>query len=143
MKKWLKNKKGYTLVELMVVVTIMAILAATSTPVFSGYIKKAKASNYLVNCRAVSMAAESYFIQNKESFVGNDDDFTALEAEIEALTTFDVEILGSADASTKADYGVVVTVNREHEWSCEFVICMIEGDRWMFEPETGDWKEIN
>ena len=46
---WLNRKtklrlgtKGYTLVELMVVITIMAILAAAGTGVYTGYIEKAK-----------------------------------------------------------------------------------------------------
>ena len=142
MMKILKNKKGYTLVELMVVVTIMAILAATSTPVFSGYIKKAKASQYLVNCRAVYMAAEAYFIEHKETFDGDDDDLEALEDEIEALTALDVAILGSADAAVSEEYGVVVAMNREKEWACETIICNVDGDRWIFEPETGEWKTI-
>ena len=35
-----KAKKGFTLVELMVVIVIMAVLAAAATPVFAGYVKR-------------------------------------------------------------------------------------------------------
>ena len=35
-----KAKKGFTLVELMVVIVIMAVLAAAATPVFAGYVEK-------------------------------------------------------------------------------------------------------
>ena len=43
----LKNKEGFTLVELIVVIAILAILAAVAIPAYSGYIAKAnEASDY-------------------------------------------------------------------------------------------------
>ena len=41
MFKKLKNKKGFTLVELIVVLVILAILAALLVPALTGYIDKA------------------------------------------------------------------------------------------------------
>lgn len=37
-----KNRRGFTLVELMIVVVIMVILAAAATPIFKGYVERAK-----------------------------------------------------------------------------------------------------
>ena len=39
------NNKGFSLVELIVVIAIMAILAAVAIPTFAGFIKKAQISN--------------------------------------------------------------------------------------------------
>ena len=41
-KKQKLGTKGYTLIELMVVITIIAILSAVGTGVYTGYIEKAK-----------------------------------------------------------------------------------------------------
>ncbi len=47
MKKLLKKKDGFTLVELIVVIAILAILAAVAIPAYSGYIAKAhEAADY-------------------------------------------------------------------------------------------------
>ena len=58
MKK--SNKKGFTLIELIVVIAILAILAAILIPAITGYIAKAEQGRDSANCRAnysqVSMA---------------------------------------------------------------------------------------
>ncbi|MDY5678144.1 MAG: prepilin-type N-terminal cleavage/methylation domain-containing protein, partial [Eubacteriales bacterium] len=43
MKK--NNKKGFTIVELVIVIAVIAILAAVLIPTFSSVIKKAKVNN--------------------------------------------------------------------------------------------------
>lgn len=48
--------RGYTLVELMVVITIMAILAASAAGVYTGYIEKAKTASLLSTGRQIKEA---------------------------------------------------------------------------------------
>lgn len=47
LKEMRDNKKGFTLVELIVVLVILAILAALLIPALTGYIDKAKESRLL------------------------------------------------------------------------------------------------
>lgn len=47
------NKKGFTLIELIVVIAILAILAAILIPSVTGYITKATDSKNAANCRSL------------------------------------------------------------------------------------------
>ena len=53
------KKKGFTLVELIVVLVILAILAALLIPALTGYINKAKEKSIVAETRQVVMAAQT------------------------------------------------------------------------------------
>ncbi len=53
------GKKGFTLVELIVVLVILAILAALLIPALTGYINKAKEKQITAETRQVVMAAQT------------------------------------------------------------------------------------
>lgn len=55
----LKNKKGFTLVELIVVLVILAILVALLIPALTGYIDKAREERLTSEARMVLMAAQT------------------------------------------------------------------------------------
>jgi type IV pilus assembly protein PilA len=57
----LKNKKGFTLIELMIVVAIIGILAAIAIPAYSNYTKKAKLTEVTHAMGAVGNALVEYF----------------------------------------------------------------------------------
>ena len=58
-RKNLKDKAGFTLVELIVVLVILAILAAMLVPALTGYIDKANKEKITAECRQVVMAAQT------------------------------------------------------------------------------------
>ena len=55
----MKNKKGFTLVELIVVLVILAILAALLIPALTGYIDKANKEKVISETRMVAMAVQT------------------------------------------------------------------------------------
>lgn len=52
MKKTLRNKKGFTLAELLIVVAIIAVLVAIAIPIFTAQIEKAAEATDLANMRS-------------------------------------------------------------------------------------------
>ncbi len=58
------NEKGFTLIELMIVVAIIGILAAIAIPQFSAYRERAYIASMKADCNAVRTAEEAYFVDN-------------------------------------------------------------------------------
>ncbi len=54
-----KNNKGFTLVELIVVLVILAILAAILVPALLGYIDRAKNQQYITEARELVVATQA------------------------------------------------------------------------------------
>ncbi len=63
MKKMLKNKKGFTLIELMIVVAIIGILAAIAIPNFLTYQCKAKQAEAKSVLGSIRVLQEAYLAE--------------------------------------------------------------------------------
>ena len=57
-----KDEKGFTLIELMIVIAIIGILAAIAIPQFSAYRMKAYNSSAQSDVRNIATAQEAYFV---------------------------------------------------------------------------------
>lgn len=62
----LRNKKGFTLIELMIVVAIIGILAAIAIPNFLKFQAKSKQSEAKTNLKGIYTAETSYFGENNQ-----------------------------------------------------------------------------
>jgi type IV pilus assembly protein PilA len=72
----LKNKRGFTLIELIVVLAVLAVIMAIAVPRFMGVQDKAKEDADKATLEMIAKAAELYYVRNS-----TDTDITILELE--------------------------------------------------------------
>ena len=58
------REKGFTLIELMITVAILAILAAVAIPVYNSYVHSARSAEATTNINGIRTLQESWFAEN-------------------------------------------------------------------------------
>lgn len=114
----LKDRKGFTLVELIVVLVILAILAALLIPALTGYIDKANEEKVIAECRMAVMAVQtqSTTIYGKNGKV-TDDDLVAADDDIRKLA----EVSGYWEATVGADGKVNKLIYQNANWTATYL----------------------
>ena len=58
------KQRGFTIIELMVVVVIIGILAAIAIPMFTGHMARAKASEAMLQLNKMALDGKTYYFAN-------------------------------------------------------------------------------
>lgn len=95
----LKNKKGFTLVELIVVLVILAILAALLIPALTGYIDKANKEKVVAETRMIVMAVQT----EASTYYGTEGSTGAIAADSTIANK-----AGAANSAEKTRYDEIV-----------------------------------
>jgi len=92
----LSSDEGFTLIELMVVVLIIAILIAIAIPSFIGFRKNAQDRSVQSDLRSGLLAQKGYWTENNQTFTETAADLKAFEPN---LPVVDANLDLSADGS--------------------------------------------
>jgi prepilin-type N-terminal cleavage/methylation domain-containing protein len=116
----LRNRKGFTLVELMVVVIIVLVLAGIAVPVYIHYIQEGKKSEGYAVIDSIVSGALVYF-QKNDTYAGGTVDLWLARDDVDNAVYFDYNITGATDtgftveATTRA--GVGLAENGKITWT--------------------------
>lgn len=107
LRKSLNNQRGFTLVELMIVVLIIGILVAIAIPVYNSTQKKAKETACKANIRMIKSA----IVQKELATEGN------LPDELN-LTDLEEYFEQTPKCPDNGDYKITINTNGKHTVEC-------------------------
>ncbi|MFI3327342.1 MAG: prepilin-type N-terminal cleavage/methylation domain-containing protein [Clostridia bacterium] len=103
-KAKLKNSKGFTMIELIIVIAIIVILAAIAVPTFAGFIDNANKTSATSEARNVYMALKIIAVENEIDGTAYDATAAATEAKIDAAVTTGTVTISSFTSEADIDF---------------------------------------
>ncbi|MHC5163090.1 MAG: type II secretion system protein [Planctomycetota bacterium] len=133
----MRNKKGFTLVEILIVVVILGILAAIVIPQFTDASTQSKLSSCLSTLKSMRSQIELYKIQHNDA----PPTLAAIANQLEQFSDVDGGNLSdTTNTVTGAIYGPYVQDVAANPWNDSDTFALADGDGvgWVYNEATGD-----
>ena len=114
----MKKKKGFTIIELMAVIAIIAILAAVLVPTVSGYITRSKKTAVITQVRTIVNAVESYNATSTSGINDNDQLGSPTGIDTAAKKLVNAELIAAGDINklnTSVTIGMYKRINADSD----------------------------
>ena len=98
-----KSSRGFTLIELIVVVAIIGIISAVGTVAYQGYTKGARESSVSSLIQQISLGQLEYYSNTGGYFISDGASTTACTADEDTSAAIEDMIFGNANGSTNDD----------------------------------------
>lgn len=99
------NSKGYTLIELLIVIAIIGIIAAVGYPSYKGYVKTTYQAQATADLKACALALDRYY-SNGFTYVGADtNNVCTLVSPTNGTAKYDI----SYQTLSKSTYSILAT----------------------------------
>jgi type IV pilus assembly protein PilA len=105
MNNTVRSAKGFTLVEIMIVVVIIGLLAAMAIPAFQKVRVASQDKAVLNNARQMAAAADQYYLENGATFA-NSSSLVGATSYVKALNT-----VASETYPTAYTQGITITIS--------------------------------
>lgn len=141
MKRTKRNNKGFSLVELIIVIAIMAILAGVLAPQFVKYIGRSRVSSDIQNAQQIATAISAEFADTARTTEVSEQEITDGSAkwdgstEASSTARTQKEVLGGVPKVKAADGNFKYSVSKDGE-----VIVKI-GTTQLYPEAEGDWAQ--
>lgn len=96
-KRLYSNKKGFTLIELMLVVSIILVLMGFLIPKFSSYQEKAKITKAVSTAKQIQTAVMASYGDNEGEFNSTD-----VESDVKSLTSAEAVSIDSVSSDSQS-----------------------------------------
>ena len=126
MKKRQTKQKGFTLIELMIVVAIIGALSAIAVPAYQNYVAKSEASSALATLKALQTPAELIF--QEEGTISGAVTILGVSAGSNTLGTISIKTAGSSTVEPELQFQfnggslntetLILSRDSDTGWSC-------------------------